>query len=160
MIDILYKSAPLHDIGKVGISDRVLLKPGKLDEEECEEIKKHTAYGRDAIERAEERFGPGVNTSFLRTAKEMAYSHHEHWDGSGYPEGLAGEKIPLSGRIMALADVYDALSTARPYKRAVGHDEAVAFISNQRGIIFDPDLVDTFLEIHEEFRRIAEKFPD
>jgi adenylate cyclase len=159
-IDLLYKSAPLHDIGKVGVSDRVLLKPGKLDEEEYGEIKKHTAYGRDAIERAEARFGPGINMSFLRTAKEMAYSHHEHWDGSGYPEGLAGENIPLSGRIMALADVYDALKTSRPYKPAVGHDEAVAFISQQRGIIFDPDLVDVFLEIHEEFRRIAEHFPD
>jgi len=159
-IDLLYKSSPLHDIGKVGISDRVLLKPGKLTAEEYEEIKKHTTYGRDAIERAEARFGPGVNTSFLRTAKEMAYSHHEHWDGSGYPEGLAGEKIPLSGRIMALADVYDAMITSRPYKNALDHDEAVAFISRQRGMIFDPDLADAFLEIHEEFRRIARKFPD
>lgn len=160
IIDLLYKSAPLHDIGKVGVSDRVLLKPGKLDKEEYEEIKKHAIYGRDAIERAEARFGKGVNTSFLRTAKEMAYSHHEHWDGGGYPEGLAGEKIPLSGRIMALADVYDALITARLYKNALGHDETVAFISQQRGILFDPALVDAFLEISEEFKRIAQKFPD
>lgn len=159
-IDLLYKSSPLHDIGKVGVPDRVLLKPGKLDEEEYCEIKKHAVHGRSAIERAEARFGRGVNTSFLRMAKEIAYSHHEHWDGSGYPEGLAGEKIPLSGRIMAVADVYDALITSRSYKHAVGHDEAVAFISRHKESIFDPDIVDVFLEIHEEFRSIAQSFPD
>ncbi len=112
-IALLYKSAPLHDIGKVGVPDSILLKPGKLTEEEFEQIKKHTVYGRDAILKAQEKLGNG---SFLHFALEIAESHQEKWDGSGYPNGWSGESIPVSGRLMALADVYDALISKRVYK--------------------------------------------
>lgn len=118
-IEDLYKSVPLHDIGKVGIPDSILLKPGKLTPDEFEEIKKHTTYGLNALQRNEEKFGFGTNSSFLRLAKEIAYTHHEKWDGSGYPEGLKGENIPLSGRIMALVDIYDAIISERVYKVAM-----------------------------------------
>jgi len=159
-IDLLYKSAPLHDIGKVGIPDSILRKPGKLTDEEFEEMKKHTIYGRNAIQTAEQRFGKGVNNRFLQFGKEMAYTHHEKWDGSGYPEGLNGENISLLGRIMTIADVYDALISKRPYKPPFTHEEAVSFIAVNKGIHFDPDIVDAFLKIHEEFRKIASELPD
>jgi HD-GYP domain-containing protein (c-di-GMP phosphodiesterase class II) len=149
------KSAPLHDIGKVGVPDRILLKPGKLTPEEFEEVKKHATYGRDAIQRAEEQFGRTANSAFLRLAKEMAYCHHERWDGTGYPRNLRGEAIPLSGRIMAVADVYDTVTRRRVYKPAIPHEEAVLLIAEQRGTALDPDVVDAFLELQEEFRRIA-----
>ncbi|MBA4391940.1 MAG: metal-dependent phosphohydrolase [Desulfobacca sp.] len=159
-IDLLYKSAPLHDIGKVGVHDAILLKPGRLTEEEYMEMKKHTVYGRQALQSAEDRFGKGINSSFLEYGKEMAYTHHEKWDGSGYPDGLQGEKIPLFGRIMAIADVYDALISKRVYKRPVSHEEAVSIIIEQKGALFDPQVVEVFLEIHEEFRKIAMEFAD
>jgi len=159
-IEDLYKSAPLHDIGKVGISDSILLKPGGLTRDEFEEIKKHTTYGRDAIQRAEEKFGYGTSSSFLRLAKEVAYTHHEKWNGSGYPEGLAGERIPLSGRIMAVADVYDGMICERIYKPSMSHEDAVSFITSLKGIVFDPDVVDAFLEVHEEFRQISRELED
>ena len=159
-IDDLYKSAPLHDIGKVGVPDSILRKPGKLTDEEFEEMKRHTTYGRDAILRAEERFGKGASSSFLRLAKEMAYTHHEKWDGTGYPERLRGSDIPLSGRIMALADVYDALVCHRVYKPPIVHEEAVSLIVQLRGILFDPAVVDAFLEVQKEFKEIADSFAD
>lgn len=160
VIDLLYKSAPLHDIGKVGVHDAILLKPGRLTEEEFQEMKRHTIYGFQALQSAEDRFGERITSSFLEYGKEMAYTHHEKWDGSGYPNGLQGEMIPLFGRIMAIADVYDALISKRVYKRPVTHEEAVSIISDQKGTLFDPDVVDVFLEIHEEFKRIALQFAD
>jgi adenylate cyclase len=156
----LYKSSPLHDIGKVGVPDHILLKPGKLTPEEFEEMKKHTTYGRDAIQRAEEKFGTGKSSEFLRLAKEIAYTHHEKWDGTGYPKKLKGEEIPLSGRIMALADVYDALICHRVYKPPFTHEEAVALIVQLKGILFDPGVVVAFLEVQEDFRRISIELAD
>jgi putative two-component system response regulator len=158
VIDLLYKSAPLHDIGKVGIPDKILLKPGKLTPEEFEIMKTHTTLGRDAIEHAERQLGTPVE--FLKLAKEIALSHQEKWDGSGYPEGLAGEAIPVAARLMAVADVYDALISRRVYKPPFTHDRAVEMIAEGRGRHFDPDVTDAFLEIREEFRTIALKFAD
>jgi putative two-component system response regulator len=157
-IMLLYKSAPLHDIGKVGIPDRILLKPGKLTPEEMEIMKTHTTLGRDAIAAAEAELGVAV--SFLRFAKEIAYSHQEKWDGSGYPEGLAGDAIPISARLMAVADVYDALISRRVYKPAMPHDKAVTIISEGRGSHFDPDIADAFLSLAEEFHAVATRFID
>jgi putative two-component system response regulator len=154
----MYKSAPLHDIGKVGIPDRILLKPGKLTAAEFEIMKTHTTLGRDAISKAESLFG--IAASFLRFAKEIAYSHQEKWDGSGYPLGLAGERIPLSARLMAIADVYDALISQRVYKAAHTHEEAVAILRDGRGTHFDPDILDAFIELQDEFRAIARRFAD
>jgi adenylate cyclase len=159
-IEHLYKSAPLHDIGKVGVLDSILLKPSKLNFDEFEEMKKHTAYGRDAIQRAEIKFGYGASNTFLRLAKEMAYTHHERWDGSGYPEGLKGEEIPIAGRIMALADIYDGIIWQRVYKHSSTHKDAVSLITQLNGIVFDPDVVHAFLEVQEEFRQIDLEFAD
>ncbi|WP_153914517.1 response regulator [Shewanella sp. TC10] len=158
VITAMYKSAPLHDIGKVGIPDSILLKPGKLTDEEFEIMKKHTTYGRDAISAAEQTMD--ISDNFLVFAKEIAYSHQEKWDGSGYPEGLAGEDIPLSARLMAVADVYDALISKRVYKPAFTHEKAVSIISEGRGSHFDPIMVDCFMEITQEFDNIAKKFLD
>jgi adenylate cyclase len=159
-IEQLYKSAPLHDIGKVGVPDSILLKPGKLTPAEYEEVKKHTTYGRDVIQRAEEKFGAGANISFLRLAKEIAYSHHERWDGSGYPQNLKGGSIPLSSRIMALADVYDTVTSHRVYKASIPHDEAVTLLTQLSGKALDPDLVDAFLAVQGEFQQIALEYGD
>ena len=156
-IDLLCKSAPLHDIGKVGVSDKILLKPCKLTEQEFEEMKKHTVYGRDAILAAERKLG---NTSFLRFARDIAYTHHERWDGFGYPEGLKGEQIPISGRLMALADAYDAMTSERVYKSQFSHEKAVQIIAEAKGLQFDPDVVDAFLELKENFRKVALKYID
>jgi putative two-component system response regulator len=157
-INILFKSAPLHDIGKVGIPDRILLKPGRFEPFEFEIMKTHTTLGRDAIEHAEEQLGMSVE--FLQMAKEIAYSHQEKWDGSGYPEGLAGAEIPLSARLMAVADVYDALISRRVYKEGMPHEKAVGIIIEGKGSHFDPDMVDAFVELQEEFRAIAQRFGD
>ena len=157
-IQLLFKSAPLHDIGKVGIPDRILLKPGKLTPEEFEVMKTHTTLGRDAIEHAELQLGADV--TFLRLAKEIAYSHQEKWDGSGYPEGLSGDKIPVSARLMAVADVYDALISRRVYKQAMSHAEAVEVIRKGRGSHFDPDVADAFLADADQFHEIAQRFID
>lgn len=157
-IDTLFKSAPLHDIGKVGIPDHILLKPGKLDSAEFDIMKTHTTLGRQAIEHAEAQLG--VHVDFLACAKEIATWHHEKWNGSGYPDQLAGEAIPLVARIMAIADVYDALISRRVYKAAMPHEQAVAIIRADRGLAFDPDLVDAFVDIHEEFRTIARQHQD
>lgn len=156
----LFKSSPLHDIGKVGVPDHILLKPGKLTPEEFEEMKKHTTYGRDAIRRAEEKFGTGNSSEFLRLAKEIAYTHHEKWDGTGYPKKLKGEEIPLSGRIMALADVYDALICHRVYKPPFTHEEAVALIVQMKGVLFDPGVIAAFLKVQETFRKIGVELAD
>jgi len=157
-IQMLYKSAPLHDIGKVGIPDRILLKPGRFEPAEFEIMKTHTTLGRDAIQQAEMELG--IKMPFLSMAKEIALSHQEKWDGSGYPEGLSGDDIPISARLMALADVYDALISRRVYKEGMPHEKAVQIIAEGKSTHFDPDIVDAFLEIQEEFRLIATTYAD
>ncbi len=155
---MLFKSAPLHDIGKVGIPDAILLKPGRLSPEEFEIMKTHTTLGRQAIEHAEQLLGMQVD--FLSMSKDIAQSHQEKWDGSGYPQQLAGDAIPLSARLMALADVYDALISRRIYKPAMSHAQAAEIIVAGRGQHFDPDVVDAFLAIQDEFQAIARRFSD
>ncbi|MFQ2153268.1 MULTISPECIES: HD-GYP domain-containing protein [Aeromonas] len=157
-IHLLFKSAPLHDIGKVGIPDHILLKPGRLTKEEFEIMMTHTTLGRDAIQRAEDQLGFPVD--FLRLAKEIAYSHQEKWDGSGYPQGLSGDDIPISARLMAVADVYDALISHRVYKPGMPHEEAVDIIRQGGGWHFDPDVCAAFLSATEQFKAIAERFSD
>jgi len=157
-IELLYKSAPLHDIGKVGIPDRILLKPGKLTPEEFEIMKMHAKLGRDAIAAAEKMLD--TPSSFLRYAREIAHYHQEKWDGSGYPEGLAGALIPIPARLMAVADVYDALISKRVYKPAFSHERAIEIIREGRGTQFDPDIVDAFLEVTDDFKQIAAVFED
>jgi putative two-component system response regulator len=158
VIEMLFKSAPLHDIGKIGIPDSILLKPGRFTPEEFEIMKTHTTLGRDAILHAENQLG--MNVDFLKYAKEIAYSHQEKWDGSGYPEALKGDNIPISARLMAVADVYDALISRRVYKEGMPHEKALAIIFEGRGTHFDPDIVDAFKEITEDFRTIAQRFAD
>jgi HD-GYP domain-containing protein (c-di-GMP phosphodiesterase class II) len=156
-IELLYKSAPLHDVGKVGVPDAILLKPGRHTPEEFEVMKMHTVYGRDALKVAEGMLG---SNSFLHLAQEIAYTHHEKWDGSGYPLGLSGQDIPMSGRLMALADVYDALISKRVYKPAFPHEKAKQIILEGRDSHFDPEVVDAFLAIENEFLGIAAAFKD
>jgi putative two-component system response regulator len=158
MITILYKCAPLHDIGKVGIPDKILLKPGRYVPEEFEIMKRHPTLGRDAIDNAQKITGEHVD--FLEVAKDIVYAHHEKWDGSGYPLGLAGDAIPIAGRLMALADVYDALISPRVYKAGMPHAQAEAIIVEGRGRHFDPDVVDAFLALREEFQNIAIRYAD
>jgi putative two-component system response regulator len=158
-IDLLYKSAPLHDIGKVGVPDAILLKPGRLTADEFEIMKTHASLGADAIREAETMLD-GTQPSFLRYAREIAETHHEKWDGSGYPHGLAGDAIPLSGRLMAVADVYDALISKRCYKSAWSHEQAVEMIAEGRGKHFDPRIVDAFLAIADTFKAIAANYRD
>lgn len=155
-VNLLYKSAPLHDIGKVGIPDQILLKPGQFVSNEYEVMKKHTTLGYEALLNAEESLG--VHMEFLSLAKEITLTHHEKWDGTGYPQGLSGEDIPISARLMALADVYDALRSRRVYKEGMSHDEAVETIKEGSGTHFDPDIVEAFLEIKEKFLKIAEQY--
>jgi putative two-component system response regulator len=157
-IEMLFKSAPLHDIGKVGIPDRILLKPGRFEPHEFEIMKTHTTLGRDASEHAEQTLGMSVE--FLACAKEIAYGHQEKWDGSGYPRGIGGDDIPVSARLMAVADVYDALISRRVYKDGMPHEKAVTIISEGRGSHFDPDIVDTFLLLQDEFKAIAARYGD
>lgn len=156
-IDLIYKSAPLHDIGKVGIPDAILLKPGKLTDEEFVIMKGHAKIGSDALKITEDQLG---SNSFLRYAREISLTHHEKWDGSGYPYGLRGDAIPISGRLMALADVYDALISKRVYKPAFSHEKAMEIIREGRGKHFDPDVVAAMDAIEDEFRDIAEKYGD
>jgi putative two-component system response regulator len=158
VVERLYKSAPLHDIGKVGIPDHILLKPGRLTDAEFAIMKGHAALGLQAIQSAETELGTPIE--FLSMAKEIAYGHHEKWDGSGYPRGVAGLDIPLSARLMAIADVYDALISRRVYKEALSHEAAVAVIRDGRGTHFDPDLLDAFLTVQSDMRRIADRFVD
>jgi putative two-component system response regulator len=157
-ITMLFKSAPLHDIGKVGIPDRILLKRGRLTAEEFTVMKTHTTLGRDAIAHAEAALG--LEVAFLTMAKEIAYSHQEKWDGSGYPEGVAGDRIPIPARLMAVADVYDALISRRVYKEPMPHAEAVEIIRRASGQHFDPDVVEAFVQIHQQFYAIALTYVD
>ncbi len=157
-IELLARSAPLHDIGKVGIPDAILQKPGPLNAEEWIVMKTHARLGYDAIELAEHDAARGVE--FLGLAKEIARWHHEKWDGSGYPDGLAGDTIPLSARLMAIADVFDALITARVYKAPMSFTRAREIIAAGRGSHFDPDMVDAFLGGFDEFAAIAQRHLD
>jgi len=150
-IDDVYQSSILHDIGKVGIPDAILLKPDKLTDEEFDVIKRHTTLGGDALQAIEAKI---KGQSFLALGKEIAYNHHEKWDGSGYPRGLNGEGIPLAARIIALADVYDALTTRRFYKDAYSHKKSRQIIIDLKGAHFDPAVVDVFLILEDEFNRI------
>ncbi len=159
-IELLYKSAPLHDIGKVGIPDRILLKPDRLSPEEFERMKTHTVMGGQIIQKAGTMLGSSVDFPYLKYAYELAISHHEKWNGSGYPCGLAGEAIPLAGRIMALADVYDALITRRVYKPPFPQEIAYTTILEGRGKHFDPDVVDAFIEEQQTFLNITREFAD
>ncbi|MBF0096794.1 MAG: response regulator [Magnetococcales bacterium] len=156
-IGLLEKSAPLHDVGKVGVPDHILLKPGKLSEEEFAVMKNHCLYGLQAMKAAQKTLG---KESFLRYAAEIAGSHHEKWDGSGYPHGLCGDAIPLSGRIMAVADVYDALISKRVYKPPFPHSKALAILSEGSGSHFDPRIVQAMLANSEAFRQTALEFAD
>ena len=142
-INLIYNASPLHDVGKIGIPDAILLKPGKFNDEEWEIMKKHTKYGAEIIDKED--------SQIMKTSKEIALSHHEKWDGSGYPSGIKGENIPLSGRIVAVADVFDALTTVRPYKEAWSVEDAVKYINEQSGIHFDPKIVDAFNSIINDF---------
>ena len=151
------RSAPLHDIGKVAIPDSILLKPGRLTEEEMELMKKHPEFGSQAIRKAQESI---EENEFLNIAAEIAEFHHERWDGKGYPHGLTGTAIPLSARIMAIADVYDACISRRPYKEPIPHDEVVRIIAAGAGSHFDPELVKIFLERHDIFREISCLYTD
>ncbi|MDE1545380.1 two-component system response regulator [Dechloromonas agitata] len=157
-IDALVQSAPLHDIGKVGIPDHVLLKPGKLTPDEWEIMKTHAELGCNAIAQAEADAEKPVG--FLAIAKLIARSHHEKWDGSGYPDGLAGDDIPIAARLMALADVFDALTCKRIYKPAFSFDDAYRIIVDSRGQHFDPDVVDAFVHDIETFKTIARTYAE
>lgn len=156
-IDLLFKSAPLHDVGKVGIPDCILLKPGRLTDAEFEIMKTHTTLGAEALAVAERELG---SNSFLRFAREIALTHQEKWDGSGYPAGLAGDAIPLSGRLMAVADVYDALISRRVYKPAFSHEESCRIMRDGRGSHFDPDICDAFIALEGRFAEIAAEYGD
>lgn len=156
-IDLIYTSTPLHDIGKVGIPDTILLKPGALTAEEFDIMKLHTVYGYEALAAAEKQLG---ESSFLRVGAEIANAHHEKWDGSGYPNKLAGEDIPMSGRLMALADVYDALVTKRVYKPPLSHQQAMDIIIAGSGKHFDPQVSEAFVLMHEAFNKIAVELAD
>ena len=157
-IDLVSRSAPLHDIGKVGIPDHILLKPAKLSPEEWEVMKTHAKLGSDAIQKAENDVE--LPLPFLSVAKEIAHWHHEKWDGSGYPDGLAGNAIPLSARMMALADVFDALISVRAYKAAMPYEEARKIILDGKGTHFDPDLVDVFIGAFDDFVAIGKRYHD
>ena len=156
-IDLLFRCAPLHDIGKVAVRDSILLKPGKLSADEFEEMKLHVEYGANALDVAKGQHG---SSNFLTLARELILGHHERWDGKGYPYHLAAEAIPLAGRLMAVADVYDALISQRVYKPAFSHAEAVDLIRENRGTHFDPAIVDAFIEVADEFQRIAQTYAD
>ncbi|MDD3354240.1 HD domain-containing phosphohydrolase [Zoogloea sp.] len=170
--ELIAKAAPLHDIGKVGIPDAILLKPGKLTPEEFEIMKTHSQIGADALGEAIERVlthsgidpgnrqGPNSSLSFLDVARQIALHHHEKWDGSGYPHGLAGDAIPLPGRLMALADVFDALTCKRHYKEAFTPARVHTLITEGRGVHFDPRIVDAFLELEGVFLDIAARYRD
>jgi putative two-component system response regulator len=157
-VEMLCNCVPLYDLGNVGVPDRILLKPGRLTPDEIAIMRTHTTLGYDAIVRAEKTLAR--TSPMLEIIKELTLSHQEKWDGNGYPQGLAGQKIPLSARIVALADVYDALISNKVYKQGVSHDKAMQIIFSERGTHFDPDIVDAFVEIHAEFESIAQRFAD
>jgi putative two-component system response regulator len=154
-IELIFQTSPLHDIGKVGIPDAVLLKPGKLTPEEFEIMKKHTTIGEQTLQAALDRF-PGA--AFLQMARDIAAAHHERFDGQGYPRQLIGEQIPLAARIVAVADVYDAMISKRVYKQAQDHEEAAAAIRQGRGTQFDPEIVDAFERLAARFLAISDRY--
>jgi putative two-component system response regulator len=156
-VRLIYQTSPLHDIGKVGIPDNVLLKPGKLNEQEMAIMRTHAILGAQTLEASLKRF---PNVRFLQMARDIAAFHHERWNGKGYPKGAAGEQIPLSARIVALADVYDALTSRRVYRQAMSHAQARAIILKERGAHFDPDVVEAFVHIEREFIAVHERFRD
>lgn len=159
-IEEMVKSAPLHDIGKVAIPDHVLLKPGRLTDEEWSIMRRHCEFGRNAILDAERELGEGLQDSFLRYAREISYHHHERWDGKGYPCSLRGDEIPIAARLMAIADVYDALISKRIYKPAFSHERAVEIIRQGLGSHFDPDVAQAMLDLERAFQEIAERHKD
>lgn len=154
-VDLLFRLAPLHDIGKVGVRDAILLKPAPLTPQEYDEMKRHTIYGSETIRQAQKLLG---DDAFLSIAEQIVLTHHERWDGGGYPRGLRGEEIPVPGRLMAIADAYDAIISERLYKPARPHEDAVRAMLERRGTQFDPDAVDAFLEVAPRFREIAVRF--
>ncbi|HWR73788.1 MAG TPA: HD domain-containing phosphohydrolase [Nitrospirota bacterium] len=156
-IEDLVKAAPLHDIGKVGIPDAILNKPGALTDQEFEHIKQHCEYGALVLKKAEEKL---TFQSFLKIAMQMVMYHHENWNGRGYPHGLSGKDIPLSARIMAVADVYDAVRSRRPYKNPLSHAEAISIILQKKGEHLDPEIVEVFLRREKEFAEIALRMAD
>jgi putative two-component system response regulator len=157
-VDTLCATVPMYDMGTVGIPDRILLKPGRLTPEEVAIMRTHTTLGYEAIVRAEKTLGRASPT--LALAKELTLSHQEKWNGKGYPQGLAGTQIPLSARIVAVADVFDALISNKVYKDGIGHDAAVKVIVSERGEHFDPDVVDAFMEVHAQFDVAAKRHAD
>jgi len=162
-IELFYKTSALHDIGKVGIPDSILQKPGELSPEEYEIMKTHTHLGFQAVHSAQqllERESSSRAVKFLKIAQQVTLSHHERWDGEGYPQGLQGKQIPLVARLMAVADVYDAMISRRPYKNAMDHDYVTKVISSGRGSHFDPNVVDAFLDLQDMFDRISLKLED
>jgi putative two-component system response regulator len=150
-IDLVMRSSRLHDVGKITIGEKLLLKPGKLTNEEFENMKKHTIFGEQIIDTI---MAETAESDFLKYARIFAGTHQEKWDGTGYPNGLRGEEIPLQGRLMAIADVYDNLTSARPYKQAFTHDEAVRTIIEGSGTHFEPALVRIFEKSSEQFKKI------
>ena len=154
-IDTLYRTAPLHDIGKVGIPDQILLKRGKLTEEEYEIIKSHTTIGYQTLSSIRRQYG---EMDFLNMGIDITYCHHERWDGNGYPRGLKNNEIPLSAKIVSIADVYDALTTDRVYKRAYSHEKSLKLMSKEKGKHFAPTIFDVFISINEQFNKIRHKY--
>ena len=153
-VDLLASLAPLHDIGKVGVPDALLNKKGELTPEEMAEMRRHPIYGRDVILNAEKRTGVRDDET-LELAKEIVYTHHEKWDGGGYPQGLRGDAIPIAGRILAIVDVYDAVTTRTLYRTPMSHVQAVEFINKGRGTHFDPAVVDAFDKVQQTFQEVA-----
>ena len=153
-IEDLSVAAILHDIGKVGVSNDILLKPARLTPDEFELIKKHTTLVAEALT------GHQGKKDYITLAREIAVSHHERWDGKGYPRGLYGANIPLSARLTSVCDVYDTLVSIRPYKKARGHEEAVAAVAGERSLAFDPEIVDVFMKVHPLFKEIHDRYKD
>lgn len=156
-IDTIFHASPLHDIGKVGIMDSILLKPGRLTEEEFEIMKTHVLIGADTLETVQSRYPQNI---FIGMGIDLARSHHERWDGSGYPDGLKGNDIPLSARIMALADVYDALRYKRPYKEAIPQERTIEILLEGSGSHFDPAVIAAFLACEEAFAEVCRNMPE
>lgn len=157
-VDMLLQCVPLYDMGTVGVPDRILLKPGRLTADELVIMRTHTTLGFDALVRAEKTLK--LHSPLLAMAKDLVLCHHEKWNGGGYPKGLLGPVIPLAARIVAVADVYDALIAAKVYKDGVPHERAMQIIVAERGGHFDPEVVDAFVEVHEEFAAIAQRLAD
>jgi adenylate cyclase len=153
-INLLSSLAPLHDIGKVGIPDHILNKPGALTPEELSAMRKHPALGRDVILKAEQQVGVR-DDAILAMAKDIVYTHHEHWDGTGYPQGLRGTEIPVEGRVMAIVDVYDAVTTRTLYRPSMSHDDTVKFIAGRKGTHFDPAVVEAFLSVAPALKSVS-----